>query len=204
MPTQPQPATPPLASPRVARWTRAEYARLVGTGLFDGRRVELIEGEILEMPALLGPHRVAVTKVGDTLRGIVGPGAFVQQQVPLAVGEGSEPEPDAAVITGAPDDYLGDAPSQAILVVEISDTTLDYDRRTRHWLYARARFQEYWIVNLVERVLEVHREPVPDPSNRVGWSHARRGVLGERETVTPLAFPQATIRVRELLPRALA
>ncbi len=194
--------TIPQQAPQAVRWTRAEFAHLVRAGLLAGRRVELIEGEILEMPAMLGPHRVAVIKVGDALRAITGTGHFVQQQVPLAVGDRTEPEPDAAVVPGAPDDYLSDAPHQAVLVVEISDTTLEYDRGRKQHLYARARFAEYWIVNLVDRVLEIHREPVPDLTNRIGWSYARRIVLGEGETATPLAFPAAAVAVRSLLPRA--
>jgi len=188
--------------PPPIRWTRAEYARLTEVGLFAGRRVELIEGEILEMPAMLGPHRVAVTKAGDALRGIIGPGYFVQQQVPLAVGERTEPEPDAVIVPGVPDDYLGDAPHHAALVVEISDTTLAYDRGRKQFLYARAKFQEYWIVNLGARVLEIYREPAPDPTNDIGWSYAHRLVLGEADVASPLAFPATTVPVRLLLPLA--
>jgi putative restriction endonuclease len=87
-----------------------------------------------------------------------------------------------------------------VLTVEVADSRLGFDRRHKGSLYARAGLADYWVVNLVDRVLEVYREPVPDAEGPFGWRHARREVLGPAEAVTPLGAPSAIIRVADLLP----
>ena len=193
--------TLPQPLPQAVRWTRAEYARLTDDGYFAGRRVQLIGGEIVEMPAMKGPHAVAIEKVGAALRRAAGSGYWVRQQLPLALGEYDEPEPDTAVVPGEPDDYIEEHPGTAVLVVEISDTTLAFDRGRKQEIYAWARIAEYWIVNLVDRVLEVYREPMAAETSDTGWRYARREVLVEDQAVSPLRFPAARVVVRQLLPR---
>ena len=87
-----------------------------------------------------------------------------------------------------------------MLTVEVSESSLGFDRRHKGSLYARAGLDDYWVVNLVDRVLEVYREPVPDPDAPFGWRYARREVLDPSMRVTPLAAPSAAIRVADLLP----
>jgi Uma2 family endonuclease len=115
-------------------------------------------------------------------------------QLPFVVGDDSEPEPDIAVVRGNPRDYIFAHPSNAVLLVEISDSTLDYDRRRKGPVYARADVPAYWIVNLVDRVVEVYREPTADR----GYQTVRRYHPGE--TISPIDGTRAEIAVDDLLP----
>ncbi len=177
------------------RWSRAEYDQLVAQGAFQPEeRVELIEGEILTMTPQNRPHATTVMLVQEALREAFGPGVHVQVQLPLALGT-SEPEPDLAVIPGSPRDYLGH-PSQARLVVEVSDTTLAFDRKRKGPLYAQAQIAEYWIINLIDRIVEVYREPIETVD---GWHYRLVHRAGPGERVTPVAAT-AEVRVDDLLP----
>ena len=187
-----------LAEPRVHLWTRDEYYKMGELGLFDGKRVELIEGQVIEMSPIGSPHRTAVTLTGDTLREAFGAGWFVQIQSPLNLGEKSDPEPDVAVIAGNVRDYTHTHPTTAALVVEVADTSLDYDRKVKGSLYAKAGLEDYWILNLLARHLEVYREPVGDAQGR--FSYASITTLKATDTIAPLAKPDVGIAVADLLP----
>ncbi len=141
------------------KWTRSEYYRMGELGLFNGQRVELLDGEVIVMSPMGAGHAAAVTKVAHALFRAFGEGFSVRVQLPLALDPTTEPEPDVAVITGSPDDYLDEHPSTAVLIVEVADTSLAYDRTEKARVYARANISEYWIVNLLERQLEVYRKP---------------------------------------------
>ena len=146
-----------MASPlvRVRRWTRREYERLIDLGVFGSdERLELLDGALIVREPQNAPHAMAMRAVEEALRGAFGHGWDVRTQLPIALDDASEPEPDAAVVPGSYRDYPREHPSQPVLLVEISDATLASDRRKRG-LYARARVEEFWILNLRERVLEV-------------------------------------------------
>ena len=113
-----------LAEPRVHQWTRDEYYKMAAVGLFDGKHVELIEGQVIEMSPMGSRHRTTTTLTGDVLRLVFRPGYFVSIQCPLDLGEVSEPEPDVAVIPGNVRDYTDAHPTTAVLVVEVADTSL--------------------------------------------------------------------------------
>lgn len=176
------------------RWSRTDYDRLAEEGWFDGRRVELIEGEILEMSAQKGPHVVSVDLTGEALKVAFGAGHFVRRQAPLNLTNGSAPEPDLAVVPGEPRQYLLN-PSKALLVVEVSDTTLAFDLGRKARLYALCGIEDYWVLDLTARRLIVHRQP-----------DAAAGVWGETfsldatATIAPLAEPDAVVSVADLLP----
>jgi Uma2 family endonuclease len=175
-------------------WARADYERLVSAGILGpGDRVELLEGEIIEMSPEKSRHAAAVDLALDALRRRLGASHTIRVQHPLAVSETSEPEPDLAVVPGTPRDYVDRHPSSADLVVEVSDSSLEYDRTRKAGVYAGAGIPDYWIVNLVESVLEVHRDP--GRSGYRSMTTHRRG-----ETVAPLLAPEAEIEVAELLP----
>lgn len=144
-------------------------------------------------------HYKAIEKVAAALRTAFGAGLWVRMQAPLAVDDHSEPEPDASVVPGSPDDY-SDHPRDAVLVVEVSDTTLRYDRTRKASLYARAAIAEYWIVNLVDRRLEVCREPVVDAAQAFGFRYAERESFDVGATIAPLAAAGAVVPVAALLP----
>jgi Uma2 family endonuclease len=182
-------------------WTGAEYDRLVAEGLFrPEERVELLGGEILTMAAQGTKHTAATSLTGDALREAFGAGHQVRIQMPLALDPDSRPEPDVAVVRGSARDYTDAHPETALLVVEVADSTLAFDRVWKGSCYARAKIADYWIVNLVERRLEVYREPVRAPRAKYGWKYRKVTRLGPKNVVTPLARPGVTIEVAALLP----
>lgn len=124
----------------------------------------------------------------------------MRTQGPIGLDDESEPEPDVAVVPGTVDDYLREHPARPVLTVEVSESSLGMDQRHKGSLYARAGLSDYWIVNLIDRVLEVYREPVRDAEAPFGWRYARREVLDLSMRATPLAAPNAAIRVADLLP----
>ena len=185
----------------VRRWTRMEYLKMAEAGVFaPGERVELIDGEIISMTPQKSPHAVAGGLVEDALRAAFGPGFHVRSQRPLSLGPDSEPEPDAAVVRGTLRDYVDAHPTMAVLIVEVSDTTLAFDRERKAGVYAKAGIREYWILNLIDRVLEVYRDPGPlrEIPSQIGYRSIRN--FGPSETVNPLALPPAAVRVADLLP----
>ncbi len=189
----------PLTEPRTVRWTKDEYHRLAEAGWFNDRRVELPDGEIFEMPVPKIPHVIALDVTTTALRAAFGSGYWVSLQAPLDLALTSEPIPDLFIVPGKARDYSAH-PTTALLIVEVSDTTLSHDRNRKGSLYAAARIQDYWIVKLVDRQLEVYRNPVPDTAQPFGMSYSQRTVLAPGDTVSPLALPQAQIAVADLLP----
>jgi Uma2 family endonuclease len=187
------------AKPRQKRWTRAEYYRMADAGLFREQRVELIEGKIFQMPPMKTPHAAGLELGEREFEAAFGAAFWVRNQLPLHFGPRSEPQPDLAVVRGGPRDFT-DHPATALLVVEISDTTLSYDRRRKGSLYAKAGIADYWIVNLHKWQLEVYLQPIPDPSRRYGFGYSAVDVLGPNEAVIPLAAAQARIKVADMLP----
>lgn len=182
------------------RWQRAEYDRLVRLGVFEGEPIELIGGELLVAEPQGPYHASAIGRVDYALRAVLPPGWIVRVQAPLSLDPESAPEPDLAVVPGRPGDYRTSHPAQAALAVEVAETSLDFDRRRKGSLYARAGIQDYWIVNLVESVLEVYRDPVPDLSAVYGWRYGSVETLRPPASVAPLAVGSARIRVADLLP----
>jgi Uma2 family endonuclease len=144
-------------------------------------------------------HVYSVTRVADLLRAAFGPDCWVRVQAPLGLSGLSEPEPDVAVVSGPPVNSP-DHPTAALLVVEVSDTSLRYDRGEKASLYARAGIADYWIVNLEENQLEMHREPVPDDRARFGWRYQTVSILQKGQLASPLAKAEATVGVGEMLP----
>ena len=178
------------------RWTREEYYRLGDLGFFDGKRVELIYGEVIDMAPQNNAHALSVVLANYALLRVFEDGYFIRVQLPLFLSEGREPEPDLAVIAGGPRDFT-DHPGMAALVVEIADTTLKFDRQVKAKLYAEAKLPEYWIVNLVNRCVEVYRNPTTTAG--VATYEPAKTFAGT-EVLTPLAMLAQSIAVSELLP----
>ncbi|HEX7183311.1 MAG TPA: Uma2 family endonuclease [Thermoanaerobaculia bacterium] len=173
--------------------TREEYVRMVEAGVFEGRRVELIDGVVYEMPPQLSPHASTVMLAQEVLRAVFSPGFSLRCQMPLDVGVESMPEPDLAIVPGAPRDYYAAHPTGAALVLEVTDTSQYHDRKRKARSYAKACIQDYWILNLARDVLEVYRDPVGD-------TYRTRLALRRGEQIAPLARPDAPIAVADLLP----
>ena len=186
---------------RTRRWTRLEYERLIDRGIFgEDERLELLGGLLVVNEPQGNSHAVAVDLAAVALRLAFGEGWLVRVHAPIALGRRSRPEPDFSVVRGSPRDYRNAAPTDPALVIEVSQTSLAIDRVRKASIYARARIAEYWIVNLVEMVVQVHRDPVPlDPSTP---KRVYRSVqaLGPGASISPLAAPAARIPVADLLP----
>jgi Uma2 family endonuclease len=185
---------------KTRRWRRAEYERLVDLGVFVGERLELLDGVLAVQEPQGSAHAATAAQIGEVLRLAFGPGWYARLHAPLALDEHSEPEPDVAIVTGGPRDHIAAHPPTAALVVEVADSSLRLDRRLKAGLYARGRVPEYWIVNLVHGVLEVHRDPQPAPEAPHGWAYRSLERLRPPAPVTPLAAPAAHIPVADLLP----
>ncbi len=186
--------------PKIIRWTKEEYHYLAELGLFEGRRTEFLEGEIIEMPTMNSPHATGLTLIDEALREIFSKGFALRNQMPLDFGKDFETVPDIAIIKGKARDFAGSHPQTADLVVEVSDTTLRYDRTRKASLYAKNLIQDYWILNLKDKRLEVYRRPIEDETAFYSFSYAERLIFVEKDSVSPLAKPEAKIKVANVLP----
>jgi Uma2 family endonuclease len=186
-------------SPRL--WTREEYYKMADAGVFHPKeRVELIGGRIIAMPPQNSPHFTALSLVEDALHSIFPTGYAIRVQGPLDVSPSSQPEPDIAVVPGGIRDYANAHPTTALLVVEVAESTVRFDRGEKASLYASAGVPEYWVVNLRNQRLEVFRDPIPMPGEPYGYGYRTSAQFMPGDTVTPLANPQGVIRVVDLLP----
>jgi Uma2 family endonuclease len=179
--------------PRPYRWDRYSYERMAEAGVFPPQaHAELIDGEIVEMSPEGTLHYTVLSLPEHALRQAFGPGRLVRTQAPFVIDDDSEPEPDIAVVPGSPRDYLLAHPRRALLLVEIADSTLEYDRDVKSALYARAENPEYWLVNLQERRVEVFR----DPHN---GCYTRVETYGPDDAIKPLSADSA-LPVSQFLP----
>jgi Uma2 family endonuclease len=188
--------------PQPHRWTREQFYQMLDLGWFQEQRVELIDGEVLEMPAQKDYHGAAITLTMDALRLVFGRGFWVRNQMSLDLSPRSVPDPDLAVVPGSPRGVTAATatPTSALLIVEVAETTLAYDRIHKGSLYAVSNITDYWIVSLVQRQLEVYRDPVADSTQLFGFRYNSRTILDPPDTVSPLTAPQASITVADLLP----
>jgi putative restriction endonuclease len=183
----------------VKRWRRAEYDRLVELGAFEGEALELI-GVQLVVAEPQGPyHASAVTAVDYALRAALPGGWLVRLQAPLSLDDDSAPEPDVAVVPGRPGDYPDAHLARPARAVEVAESSLGFDRERKGSLYARAAVQDYWVLNLVDRVLEVYRGPEPDPGATFGWRYRSVTRLTAPATVALVALPSCRVAVADLL-----
>ncbi|HTO12566.1 MAG TPA: Uma2 family endonuclease [Candidatus Binatia bacterium] len=186
---------------RTRRWTRKEYRLLGERGVLpEDEPVELIDGQLIVAEPKGRPHVTAVALTAEGLRRAFGAGWHVFQQEPIALDDDSEPEPDVSVVPGGPRDYLVDHPARPVLVVEVAETSLDFDRHHKGSAYARAGLPDYWIVNLLDRRLEVYRRPGTDPAAEFGWRYLGVEIFAPGTAVAPLARRNALIAVADLLP----
>lgn len=184
--------------PHRKRWTKREYNQAVERGWFSGSRIHLYRGELIEMPAMGHLHAKSVTRITRLLYDLFPEPYAVRIQMPLEVPGESMPEPDAAICTEAQSKRFPH-PDRAELVIEVADTSLAYDRQ-KALDYAAAGVQDYWIVDVNARCVELFREPKADASSDTGHRYSDTRTLREGETVSPLAKPDASIAIAELLP----
>ena len=179
--------------PRVRRWKRVEYERLIELGMFDGERLELLDGMLVVREPRGSRHAGTIRRVLEALRHVLGPEWQIDSQLPIALDDDSEPEPDVAVVAREPRLYLEAHPAQPVLVVEVADGF-------KASLYARAGVPECWVVDLVHETVEVHRDPGPSADAPRGWAYRSVQVLRPPAVVAPLIAPARAIPVADLLP----
>lgn len=169
----------------VHRIDRAAYQQLADAGAFAGKRVELIEGVIVSMNAMRGPHASAVVKLNELLLPQVVGKARLRPGLPLVLSPDSQPEPDFAV---AALDESDDHPRTANLLIEVADSSREFDLGLKALLYAAAKIPEYWVVDLQTQKLVVHLEPKKGKYQRV---HR----FGKGREVTSTVAPKVTLKV---------
>jgi Uma2 family endonuclease len=172
------------------------YFDLVRQGVLDeDDRVELLDGVIVAEPPMDPPHATGIAMVAEALRNAIGTRALLRVQSPFIAGLHSAPEPDVAIVSGGPADYLDHHPSSALLVVEVSQSSLKQDRLSKSRIYAGAQVPEYWIVNLRDDCVEVFR--TPDAAQRV---YGERAIAPRGDHLRLVALPEAGVAVDDLLP----
>ena len=170
------------------------YHALWKNGAFpDDKNFELIEGDIFTMPPIGSFHAAVVTELSEKLYDRVGKQVKMRVQNPVQLGDLSEPQPDIALVNLVEHGYRQTHPKaeDILLLVEVADTTMKYDRETKTFLYAHYGIPEVWLVNTNEKCIEVYREPSAN-----GYKTLRRVEPGE--SIAPLNFPDANIPVDDI------
>ncbi|MBD2339566.1 Uma2 family endonuclease [Calothrix sp. FACHB-156] len=186
------------------RFTLDEYHRLTELGFFhEDDHIELVNGEIIEMVSKGKAHETCLRKLWKELPKLVGDRATLQSQAPITLPPNSEPEPDFAIIKNRSDDYLSahPAPSDVLLVIEVSDASLDYDQVVKIPLYAQSGITDYLIFNLFDNHLECYSKPYADSLGKYGYS-SKRIILANQMISLP-CFPDLTIDLSKIFPPKL-
>ena len=148
----------------------------------------------MEMSPQSAAHATAIQRLARILGAACASDCHIRVQLPIALSDDSEPEPDVAVVTGTIEDYEEQHPSTAVLIGEVADSTLRFDQTRKSAMYAAVGIPEYWVLNLVDRTLDLYREP-----HASGYAALQR--LGPEDFASPLAAPSTRLRVSDLLPR---
>jgi|APFre7841882630_1041343.scaffolds.fasta_scaffold126378_1 Uma2 family endonuclease len=179
------------------RFSVDEYEQMVEHGILDENdRVELIRGEIVDKMPIGDPHAACVNRLTRFLVQKAGDQAIIAVQNPIRLPE-SVPEPDLSVLRPR-DDFYGSStprPRDVFLIIEVADTTLDYDRDVKRPMYAEAGIIEYWIFNLIEVCLEVHRQPQPD------GQYGDTQILRPGQQIELAALPGVMLAVEKMFPK---
>jgi Uma2 family endonuclease len=217
-----------MISTQIRPLTSAEYYQMMETGIIqEGERVELISGQIFTMAAKGIRHTICTRRLFKQLLALIGDRADVQSQDPITLPNNSEPEPDVIIAKLREDNYENShpVPADIILIIEVSDTTLKFDREVKVPLYATAGINEYWIVNLIDNRLEIYRQPIdgvytnvqtliPPRSRSVGKAESplaqetsaeprrsRSVAFGNSKlSINPPDFPEITLDISDFFP----
>lgn len=176
-------------------FTVDEYYRMAEAGIFsEDDRVELIEGEIIKMSPIGSPHAGCVKRLNGLFSEKLGSRAILSVQDPIRLSETTEPQPDIALLIPRADFYSQrhPQPQEVLLLIEVSDTTIEYDREVKIPLYAAAGIIEVWIVSLAEELIEVYRQPLTN-------SYAEFRQFRRSENISPSSFPDVILSVDEVL-----
>jgi Uma2 family endonuclease len=182
--------------PRARRFTREEFHRMSAEGYFDHQRVELLDGEIIEMAPQNEPHVGMISHLIRIVTPALPADLELRCQAPLSIGN-SDPEPDIAIVRLPRP--AGTAPQTAALVIEVADSSLAIDRKKSN-LYASANIPEYWIINLPEHHVERFRQPQNDPAAPFGARYASVSRSTPKDALELSAIPALRIPLAVLFP----
>jgi Uma2 family endonuclease len=186
----------PIFTNNIKSWTVHDYHRMSELGILDPtERTELIAGHITLMVAKGTPHVITLQLFDRELLGQLGTTALIRTQDPIHLDDSSEPEPDLVIVRGEILDYVDRHPQPADihLLVEVADSTLSYDCQIKDKVYAKAGIQDYWVIDLKNRQVHIFRDPQ-------STGYASQLILGESQTVSPLAFSAVMISIASILP----
>jgi Uma2 family endonuclease len=206
MSTWPTPSLPEILSGALAptgkvlgdlyRMTVDEYERLADAGVLKDRRVELINGWLVKKMTTIPTHVIAVDATRQAIAGLLPLGWWLREEKPVRIPDFDEPEPDISVVRGSRNDYRArhPAPDDIEFLVEVSDTSLSWDRAGKMFAYARAGVPTYWILNLIDRELEIYSRPTPG-----GYEDRRVLKLGDQASIVIDQVEVGRIAVNDLL-----
>jgi Uma2 family endonuclease len=197
MPTLVTPSWLNQPFPREKQWLVDEFHEVFSSAKLRSQRPYLVRGVVWEQGEMNPPHAVGMSLAERALRVLESTTRFIRTQQPLVLGLDTDPEPDLALVSGSLRDYVRKHPKTAELVVEISDTTIFEDQTTKAELYAAAGISEYWIVDINDSRLLVMRDPQVIEAGGSAYRSVQE--LRAGATVSPLAAPEVTITVAELL-----
>ncbi|WP_315791778.1 Uma2 family endonuclease [Fischerella sp. JS2] len=183
------------------RFTLAEYHKLTELGFFgEDDHIELINGEIIQMVAKGKAHETFLRRLLKELPKLVGDRATLQTQAPITIPPNSEPEPDFAILKNSSDDYAcaHSQPADVLLVIEVADSSLDYDQDVKKTLYAQAGITDYWIFNLGDNNLEYYSEPYQDYQSKYGYLNKR--IVLSNQAISLPCFPELSLNLSKVLP----
>ncbi len=182
------------------RFTIAEYHHLEEMEFFQGDRTELINGEIVSMAAKGTKHTVCCSNLIAQLSVLVNGQAILRCQDPIFLPPNSEPEPDFAIVRDREDNYLTGhpTPEDILLVIEIADSSLDYDREIKGTIYAEAGIEHYWLFNLIDNHLESYRDPYRDAQGK--GKYAQRSYVLPHQAIALPNLADVSIELSKILP----
>ncbi|MBE9207529.1 Uma2 family endonuclease [Nostoc sp. LEGE 06077] len=187
------------------RFTIDEYHRLIELGfLQENEHIELIRGELIQIVAKGTPHTVCSSILCRQLDRLLGDRAVIRGQDPITLPNQSEPEPDVAIARGIDEDYLSHHPypEDIFLVIEISDTTLDYDQTTKLEIYAEAGISHYWIVNLNARQLERYNQPYQNAQGK--FNYLSKQISLAHQSVAIPGFEDVVLDLNRIFPNVVS
>ena len=185
-----------MTSTKVRLWTVDEYHRLIETGILTtDEKVELVEGQIIQMSPQRPPHAATTQRTANYLSRLLRNQAYIRVQLPITLLPNSEPEPDIAVVRIDDREYFDHHPTadEMFLLVEVAKTTLKSDRIIKASTYAKAEIPEYWVLDVQERQVHVFREPV-------GEAYQQETILNEDATISMIAFADVNMSLNQLFP----
>lgn len=181
---------------KIRFWNVSEYHYLGEKGiLHPEEKIELIEGQLIKMSPKGTLHTAATRRIAKTLTNLLVNKAAIYTQDPIELNDNSEPEPDVSVVKIDPNDYVTHHPQteEIYLIIEVADSSLEYDCEIKAKLYAKSGIKDYWVIDVRERKLHLFRKP-----QKTGYE--TKEILSEIDSVTPLNFAELSIKISELLP----